>query len=115
VVVGNRFIYIRNRVKDLPMATSLAALIEATKATREQIVEYLDCEFSVGRVRGGSTLWEIQQSTLPWREGHHLDFVEEISVSDWGAGLLPRAVGNDEWTVSMNTLSPRDIKALFGR
>jgi hypothetical protein len=115
VVVGNRFMYIRNRMKDLPMAPSLAALIEATKATREQIVEYLDCEFSVGRVRGGPTPWEIQQSTLPWREGHHLDFVEEISVSNGGAGLVSRAGGNDQWTVSMNTLSSRDIKALFGR
>jgi hypothetical protein len=114
VVVGNQFVYVRNRAKDLPMAPSLEALIEATKATREEIVGYLDCEFSVGRVRGGSVPWEIQLSTLPWREGQHLDFVEQISVSDAGAGLAPHAVGDDQWTVPVNTLSPRDIKALFG-
>jgi hypothetical protein len=45
VVVGNRFVYVRNRVKDLPTASSLEALIETTKATREEIVDYLDCEF----------------------------------------------------------------------
>jgi hypothetical protein len=114
VVVGNQFVYVRNRVKDLPMAPSLEALIEAKKATREEIVGYLDCEFSLGRVRGGSVPWEIQQSTLPWREGHHLDFVEQMSVRDGEAGLVPRAVGDDQWSVPVNTLSPRDIKALFG-
>ena len=96
------------------MAPSLEALIEATKATREQIMGYLDCEFSVGRLRGGSVPWEIQQSTLPWREGHHLDFVEQLSVIDGGAGLVPREVGDDQWTVPVNTFSPRDTKALFG-
>jgi len=115
VVVGNRFVYVRNRVKDLPTASSLEALIETTKATREEIVDYLDCEFSVGRVRGGSVSWEIQQSTLPWREGHHLDFVEQLSVRDGVTALVPRAVGDDQWVVPVNTLSSRDIKALFGR
>jgi hypothetical protein len=97
----------------LPLAPSFEALIAATNATRAEIVEYLDCEFSVGRVRGGSEPWEIQQSTLPWREGHHLDFVEQIAVSDTGAGLEPRTVGDDKWTVPVNTLKPREIKALF--
>jgi hypothetical protein len=114
VVVGNQFIYVRNRVKDLPIAPSLKSLIESTKASREEIVEYLDCEFSVGRVRGGPVPWEIQRSTLPWREGHHLDFIDLISVRDGGAGLAPRAAGDDQWLVPMNTFSPRDIKALFG-
>jgi len=113
IVVGNQFVYIRNRAKELPMAPSLEALIEATKATREQIEGFLDCEFSVGRPRGGSVPWEIQKSTLPWREGHHLDFVEQLSVIDGGAGLVPREVGDDQWTVPVNTLSPRDTKALF--
>jgi hypothetical protein len=74
VVAGDYFLYVRNRPKDLPVADSLDALISTTHATRAQIVEYLDCEFSAGRVRGGSAPWEIQQSTLPWREGKHLEF-----------------------------------------
>jgi hypothetical protein len=114
VLVGNQFVYVRNRAKDLPMAPSFDALIEGTNATREQIVGYLDCEFSVGRVRGRSLSWEIEQSTLPWREGRHLDFVEQMSVNDGGAGLVPREVGEDQWAVPLNTLSPSEIKALFG-
>jgi len=113
VVVGNEFVYVRNRAKDLPMATSFDALIEATNASREQIVEYLDCEFSVGRVRGGSVLWEIEQSTLPWRNGRRLDFVDQMSMVDEEVGLVPREIGDDQWTVPVNTLSPLDIKALF--
>jgi hypothetical protein len=113
VVVGNEFVYVRNRAKDLPLAASFDALIKATNATREQIVEYLDCEFSVGRVRGGSVLWKIERSTLPWREGRRLDFVEQISVGDGRAGPVPVTVGEDRWTVPVNTLSLDEIKALF--
>jgi hypothetical protein len=114
VVVGNQFVYVRNRAIDLPAATSFETLIDSTKASRAQIEEYLDCEFSVGRVRGGSVPWEIEQSTLPWREGRHLDFVEEIAAVEGGAGLAPRAVGDDEWTVPVNTLIAREIGELFG-
>jgi hypothetical protein len=114
VVVGDQFVYVRNRAKDLPMAPSLDALIEAPDVTREQIVQYLDCEFSVGRVRGGSVPWEIDQSTLPWREGQRLEFIEQVSTDDGRPGLLPREVSEDQWTVPVNTLSPREIKALFG-
>jgi hypothetical protein len=115
VVVGNRFVYVRNRAIDLPAAASFEALFDSTKASRAQIEEYLDCEFSVGRVRGGSVPWEIEQSTLPWREGRHLNFADEVTVPEGGPGLVPRAVGNEEWTVPVNTLTAREIGELFGR
>jgi len=112
VVVGNEFLFVRNRPKDLPMAASFDALIDGTNASRDRIVEYLDCEFSVGRVRGGSVPWVIDQSTLPWREGHHLDFVEQMSITD--RGLIPREVDGDRWTMPVNTLSLLEIEGLFG-
>ncbi len=115
VVVGNQFVYVRNRAVDLPAAASFDALFDFTKARRAQIEEYLDCEFSAGRVRGGSVPWEIEHSTLPWREGHHLDFVDEVAAGEGGTGLAPRAVGNEEWTVPVNTWAPREIGELFGR
>jgi len=114
VVVGNQFVYVRNRAKDLPLAPSFDALIKATNATRDQIIEYLDCEFSVGRVRGGSVPWEIERSTLPWREGRRLDFVDQLSVDDGRAGVVPVKVAEDQWTVPVNTLSLHEVKALFG-
>jgi len=114
VVVGNQFVYVRNRTIDLPAAASFEALIDFTKPSRAQIEEYLDCEFSVGRVRGGSVPWEIVQSTLPWREGRHLNFVDEVAVAEGGPGLVPRAVGDEEWTVPVNTLTAHEIGELFG-
>jgi hypothetical protein len=115
VMVGNQFAYVRNRAKDLPLSPSFDALFKATNATREQIIEYLDCEFSVGWVRGGSAPWQIEQSTLPWREGHRLDFVDQVSMDDRGTTLVPIKLGEDQWTVPLNTLSLDEIKALFGR
>jgi hypothetical protein len=114
VVVGDQFIYVRNRAKDLPSAASFDALIEATHPSREQLVEYLDCEFAVGRLRGGRLPWEIEQSTLPWREGRHLEFVEQVSTRAGGSGLVPREAGQDVWTVPVNTLSAEEINRLFG-
>lgn len=114
VVVGNQFVYVRNRAKDLPEAASFDALIETTHPSREQMEAYLDCEFSTGRVRGGRVRWEIEKSTLPWREGRHLDFVDQVSPRAGGSGLVPREAGEDVWTVPVNTISPPEIGALFG-
>lgn len=114
VVVGNQFVYVRNRAKDLPLAASFDALFKAVNATRDQIIEYLDCEFSVGRVGGRAVRWEIERSTLPWREGHRLDFVEQLSVDHGSAVLIPAKVGEDQWTVPVNTFSVEEINVLFG-
>jgi hypothetical protein len=114
VVAGNQFIYVRNRAVDLPIAESFEVLIDSSKASRAQIEAYLDCEFSVGRVQGGSVPWEIEQSTLPWREGGHLDFAGTIMPAEGGLGLAPRSAGDDQWTVPVNTLSAPAIEEMFG-
>jgi hypothetical protein len=112
LVAGDHFLFVRNREKDLPMAESLDSLIIATRATRSQIIEYLDCEFSAGRVHGSGAAWEIQRSTLPWREGKHLDFVDELHISS-GGGLVPRGASTERWSVPVNTLTRAQLRALF--
>lgn len=112
VVAGDHFLFVRNREHDLPMAESLDSLIAATRASRAQIIEYLDCEFSAGRVHDGSVAWEIQRSTLPWREGKHLDFADELRVSG-GESLVPRDASTERWSVPVNTLSRAQLHALF--
>jgi hypothetical protein len=112
VVVGNQFVYVRNRSMDLPAAESFEALIEARHPSRAQIEAYLDCEFSVGRVQGGSVPWEIQRSTLPWREGGSLDFIAELEPA--GAGPAPRSAGDDQCSVPVNTFSTRAVREMFG-
>lgn len=113
LVAGDYFFYGRNRAKDLPAAPSLDALIASTKPTRSTIIEYLDCELSVGLIRGGSTPWEIQYSTLPWREARHLDFVDRIRAGGSTGGLTPLAEAGETWTVPVNTLNSEDLAALF--
>jgi hypothetical protein len=113
VVAGDRFIYVRNRATDLPPAASFDALIDSTKPDRKVIEAYLDCEFSVGRVTVGSLSWVVEHSTLPWREGKHLGFIDEIAPADDGASPRPLSVENEQWTVPVNTMSARDIKRMF--
>jgi hypothetical protein len=112
LVAGDHFLFVRNREKDLPMAESLDSLIVATRATRAQIIEYLDCEFSAGRVHGGGVSWEIRRSTLPWREGQHLDFVDGLAVGG-GDDLVPRDASTERWSVPVNTLTRAQLRALF--
>jgi hypothetical protein len=112
VVAGDHFVYARNREHDLPAADSLADLIARTHATREQIVQYLDCELSYGLVHGGAVAWEIESSTLPWREGTALALPRELAVE--GGTLVPRApVAGETWTVTANTLAPADLAVLL--
>ena len=113
VVSGHDFMYVRNRARDLPNAPSLDSLFASTHATRAQIIAYLDCEFAVGRVRGGAVAWEIQHSTLPWRENHRLDFVDAIRVTETGVTLVPRVPIPGTWTVPVNTISRGELRLLF--
>jgi len=112
-MVGDYFLFVRNRTRDLPVAESLDALIDATSASRARVIEYLDCEFSTGRVRKGSMPWEIQHSTLPWREGHRLEFVDEIAPFLSSNGTAPRMLGEERLTLPVNTLTPTELAVFF--
>jgi len=114
LVAGDYFLYARNRDKDLPAAASLEALIKSTGATRAQTIEYLDCEFAFGRIRGGPMAWEIQRSTLPWREGHRLDFVDQVELENGVNRIRLRTGQFGHWTVPINTLTPSELAAIFG-
>jgi hypothetical protein len=112
LVVGDRFLYVRNRSIDLPEAPSLDSLIARTHAGREQIIAYLDCEFSWGRVHGGARPWQVDASTLPWREGQSLPFVSTVALTADSTGPLVRGPGLS-WSVPVNTLSKTQLATLF--
>lgn len=69
VVSGDYFIFVRDRVVVLPPALSLDVILSDATLSRQQCIELLDFEISFGRVTGGKSPWEIQLSTLPFREG----------------------------------------------
>ncbi|MBE9180277.1 hypothetical protein IQ268_17080 [Oculatella sp. LEGE 06141] len=110
VTAGDRFIYMWNRSQPLPAADSLTALIDSSTPSSE-FLAYLDCEISLGVCQSGLVPWEIQLSTMPWREGQSLwsrsDLVIELDqgyihqriqnlegnrtrqwhIHEWGTGL----------------------------
>ena len=114
IVVGDHFVYARNRTRDLPDAPSLTELVATTHATRAQIIEMLDCELSYGLVRSGRVAWEVRLSTLPWREGRVLEFASEVVI---GQAVIPRPRApriGEVWTVPVNTMTQEDLTAMFG-
>ncbi|QBB72339.1 hypothetical protein ELE36_19290 [Pseudolysobacter antarcticus] len=113
-VSGDHFIYARNRDFDLPMANSLADLIKQEKYTRKQILAVLDCEVSHGFVLGGRCPWQVQFSTLPFKENKPLDFAAQIVVDPKTGALSHRCSTPDlSWSFPVNTLDIEDLLVLF--
>lgn len=113
-VAGDHFIYARNRPFDLPMANNLADLIHKEGYDRQQIIAVLDCEVSHGFVLGGRQPWEVQFSTLPFKEGKPLEFAQRIQVDPCTGQLRERGLAPDLiWSVPINTLGIEDLLVLF--
>jgi hypothetical protein len=107
-VAGDHFVYARARAAPLPAADSLADAIAETHATRETIIAYLDCEISYGTTHG----WQIERSTLPWREGKRLAFADQI-VIDASGQPAPREPGGEAWSFPVNTVPAAELRELF--
>jgi hypothetical protein len=79
LVVGDYFIYAMERRPPFASDEPLAALVERA-SDREEKAALLDCEISFGRRRGSRIPWEIQFSTLPFREGRAVFDREPLPV-----------------------------------
>jgi hypothetical protein len=107
VLCGDRFIYMCEQRTLLPAADSLAGLL-SEKLSEEmsadlgsaKIQQYLDCEISFGRVRQGKKPWEIELSTLPWKEGSSLWQADTMTI-DCANEQIIQTVGTQThlWTV----------------
>ena len=113
LIAGDRFLYVRNREHDLDAAESIESLVSLTRASRAEIIEYLDCEFSYGRVRGGAAPWTIERSTIPWREGKQLELADELVATHEGSGVARRTGNGDSLLVQANTFTKDEVAALF--
>ncbi|MBM4228880.1 MAG: hypothetical protein FJ164_14245 [Gammaproteobacteria bacterium] len=93
VCVDGLFMFAKARPLPLPRANSLAECLQLA-VTREQRDAWLDCEISFGTLVGSA--FEIQHSSLPWREGTH----GEMVLSD-DALLVGEAgqAGRSEWRI----------------
>lgn len=81
VIAGDYFIYSHNRSVTLPAAETLSDFLMTSTTLQEQ-QDYVGCEISLGLCRSGRVPWEIQRSTIPWREGTALWSASELTI-DW--------------------------------
>ncbi len=68
LVAGEYFLFARGRRAALPPAPSLAAVMNGEACGRQCMLDMLDFEISFGRRQGSDAPWQIELSTLPFRE-----------------------------------------------
>ena len=92
LVVGQYFMFVRDRVVATQRADSLATLIELKEPERAQIIELLDFEISFGMRAADKQPWRIQHSTIPYREGQPLMDDASLAQIVAHAGKEPRPI-----------------------
>ena len=92
LVVGQYFMFVRDRVVATQRADSLATLIEVKAPERMQLIELLDFEISFGTRTGNKQPWCIQHSTIPYREGKPLMNDATLAQIVAQAGQDPRPI-----------------------
>ena len=92
LVVGEYFMFVRDRVMATQRADSLATLIELKEPERAQVIALLDFEISFGMRPADNSPWLIQQSTIPQREGKVLMDNPTLHEIVAHAGQAPRRV-----------------------
>lgn len=109
LVVGDYFIFVRDRTIFVPHSESLEDYMECKDFTHDELVALLDFEVSFGVRSTGNVPWEIRLSTLPLREGQPLFKAGEFDAIAKNAGRLPQRIRQggetfmrrwslDEWT-----------------
>lgn len=94
LVMDDYFLFVRDRTEFTRQASSLEDLFEAQDLEHDEQARLLDCEFSFGRRKGGEQAWEIQLSTLPYREGRALFAPEQFEAfRQGGSALVQRGMG----------------------
>lgn len=92
LVIGEYFMFVRDRLVVTQRADSLAILVELKEPEREQLIELLDFEISFGKRPADNLPWRIQRSTMPFREGQVLMDNATLAEIAAQAGEEPRRV-----------------------
>jgi hypothetical protein len=114
VLIGDVFLFARDRPVALRRAASLTKLISRQRTSQADITNALDCEISYGSLRPGANAWHIVRSTRPEREGKRL-FETPRSIAQDGAALtLVTRSGRATWHATDAIPPDLDLPALFG-
>lgn len=96
LVMGDYFLFVRDRTEFTRQAASLEDLFEAQDLEREAQIRLLDCEFSFGQRNGGAQAWQIQLSTLPYREGRAMFAAGQFeALKNGGSALVQQGRGRN--------------------
>jgi hypothetical protein len=112
VVAGSRFLFTRGRALELPDGAALSDLVDEADPARKRAL--LDCEFSLGHGLDDDDPWQIELSTLPFREGQPL-----FAASSWrfelddGQAVEATGVNMRVWTVHTCTLDRHELSRRF--
>lgn len=114
VVLDDRFWFARARANDLAMGKSLPDLVKEAGDDRAAIEACLDCEVSFGRLGEGDGAWQIEFSTLPWREGERLFAPAQVGF-DGKSGMLrlETPAGRADWRPFDSNLRDDAVCELF--
>lgn len=92
LVIGEYFMFVRDRLVATQRADSLTTLIELKEPERAQLIELLDFEISFGTRAADNSPWLIRHSTMPYREGRPLMDNSTLMEIVAQAGQGPRRV-----------------------
>jgi hypothetical protein len=115
VLIDDHFLFARARAEELPHAQSLRELVLSAGNDRSLIHRYLDCEISTG-VIDGSDPWQVQSSTIPFREGQRL--LPRSSVVKGGDAASFELCSDSEvqhWRMVESSIPADDLVTLFNR
>jgi hypothetical protein len=114
VLLDNWFLYARARRVPLPPAETFVEIVDQAEGDRGKIHGYLDCEFSLGQIRGVDRSWQVELSTLPYREGAALF---ELQHAKGDGNLLALTHSNSSevthWNILESNLASGDLASLF--
>jgi hypothetical protein len=114
IILDDRFMFARARATELPVTATggMLSLIEEAKDDKRQITGILDCEISMGRLGKAGFAWDIDLSTMPWREGKRL-FPRGAFIHQDGKIRQTTDLGDFLWTIEESTLSTADLVDLM--
>jgi hypothetical protein len=113
VLLDDRFLFARSRKVLLPAAECLQSLIDDAGSNRNLIQAYLDCEVSLGTI-GPHALWQIDLSTIPFREGRRLFAPATAEITGAGTNLILRTSdAASHWQICETSVSPNVLAATF--
>lgn len=113
ILLDDRFLLARPRASALPAAECLQSLIDDAEFDRSLVHACLDCEVCLGTIEPRAR-WQIELSTIPFREGKRLFAPATAEISAAGPHLILRnSDATSQWQICETSAAPDALAAMF--